>query len=219
MSTSAGSRLPYIWYSLWLKSLTHNHSTRAGPVRIHCVMTGVFGRKWKDCASVPKHWGFFKWTICKFWSLIKTHHLLVRNIINMIPYNGCSQMLHISLKTEKSFIAHPWCLLCIVGLEVYSAHDWGAATSGTARSSYLAWVGPVVLFTQHTVAKAAPHGRHRSGAESKILHTFSVTLSTSWQECYYFQTEDHTPLTKMHNAGTTVVHAIYYGRYNKPNVK
>ena len=55
MSTSAG-------YSLWLKSLTHNHSTRAGPVRIHCVMTGVFGRKWKGCASVPKHWGFFKWT-------------------------------------------------------------------------------------------------------------------------------------------------------------
>ena len=49
----------HIWYSLWLKSLTPNHSTRAGPVRIHCVMTGVFGRKWKGCA---KHWGFFKWT-------------------------------------------------------------------------------------------------------------------------------------------------------------
>ena len=52
----------HIWYSLWLKSLTHNHSTRAGPVRIHCVMAGVFGRKWKGCASVPKHWGFFKWS-------------------------------------------------------------------------------------------------------------------------------------------------------------
>ena len=52
----------HIWYSLWVKSLTHNHSTRADPVRIHCVMTGVFGRKWKGCASVPKHWGFFKWT-------------------------------------------------------------------------------------------------------------------------------------------------------------
>ena len=52
----------HIWYSLWLKSLTHNHSTRAGPVRIHCVTMGVFGRKWKGCASAPKHWGFFKWT-------------------------------------------------------------------------------------------------------------------------------------------------------------
>ena len=31
----------HIWYSLWPKSLTHNHSTRAGPVRIQCVMTGV----------------------------------------------------------------------------------------------------------------------------------------------------------------------------------
>ena len=53
-------------------------------------------------------------------------------------------MLHISFKMEKSFIAHPWRLLCVVGLEEYSAHDWRAATSGTARSSYLAWVGPVV---------------------------------------------------------------------------
>ena len=81
---------------------------------------------------------------CKFWSLIKTHHLLVCNIINMMPYNGCSQMLHFSHKTEKSFIAHPGRLLCVVGLEEYSAHDWRAATSGTARSSYLARVGPVV---------------------------------------------------------------------------
>ena len=85
--------------------------------------------------------------ICKFWSLIKTHHLLVCNIINMMPYNGCSQMLHISLKTEKSFIAHLWRLLCVVGLEEYSAHDWRAATSGTARSSYLARVGPVCQTT------------------------------------------------------------------------
>ena len=53
-------------------------------------------------------------------------------------------MLHISLKTEKSFIAHPWRLLCVVGLEEYSAHDWRAATSGTARSSYLARVEPVI---------------------------------------------------------------------------
>ena len=83
--------------------------------------------------------------ICKFWSLIKTHHLLMCNIIYMMPYTGCSEMLHISLKTEKSFIAHPWRLLCVVGLEEYSAHDWRAATSGTARSSYLARVGPVVL--------------------------------------------------------------------------
>ena len=52
----------HIWYLLWLKSLTHSHSTRAGPLKIHGVMTGVFGRKWKGCASVQKHWGFFKWT-------------------------------------------------------------------------------------------------------------------------------------------------------------
>ena len=43
----------HIWYSLWLKSLTHNHSTRAGPVRIHCVMAGMFDRKWKG----SEHYG------------------------------------------------------------------------------------------------------------------------------------------------------------------
>ena len=67
--------------------------------------------------------------ICEFWSLIKTHDLLVCNIIKTLPYNGCSQMVSISLKTKKSFIAHPWCLLSVVGLEKYSAHDWRAATS------------------------------------------------------------------------------------------
>ena len=29
------------------------------------------------------------------------------NTIKMALYNGCSQLLHISLKAEKSFIAHP----------------------------------------------------------------------------------------------------------------
>ena len=37
--------LCHIWYSLGPKSLTHNHSTCAIPVKIRCVMTGVFDRK------------------------------------------------------------------------------------------------------------------------------------------------------------------------------
>ena len=99
--------------------------------------------------------------ICKFWSLIKTRHLLVCNIINMMPCNGCSQMLHIWLKTEKSFIAYPWRLLCVVGLEEYSAHDCRAATSGTARSSYLARVGPVFRTTR--LSSHAVHSRVVTG--------------------------------------------------------
>ena len=68
-------------------------------------------------------------------------------------------MLHISLKTEKYFIAHPWRLLCVVGFEEYSAHDWRAVTSGTARSSYLARVGPVVERILHKlVTKGEPKG-------------------------------------------------------------
>ena len=45
----------HIWYSLGLMSLTHNHSTPAGPVRICGVMTGMFDRKWKGRVSAPKH--------------------------------------------------------------------------------------------------------------------------------------------------------------------
>ena len=132
----------HIWYSLWLKSLTHNHSTREDPL----CHDGRVRQEVKGLCECPEALGIFQMyleNICKFWSLIKTHHLLVCNIINMMPYNGCSQMLHISLQTEKSFIAHHWRLLCVVGLEEYSAHDWRAATSSTARSSYLARVGPV----------------------------------------------------------------------------
>ena len=58
----------------------------------------------------------------------------------------------ITFKMEKSFIAHPWIQRSVVGLEEYSAHDWRAATSGTARSSYLARVGPVTTSTWSTAA-------------------------------------------------------------------
>ena len=67
----------HIWYCLWPKSLTHNLSTRAGPGRVRFVMTGMFDRKWKGRACVPKHWKFlngFK-TYLQFLLLIKTHDL------------------------------------------------------------------------------------------------------------------------------------------------
>ena len=112
----------------------------------------VFDRKWEGRASAPKHWEFFNGlqNICEFWSLIKTHDLLMCNIIKMMSYKCCSQMLCISLKTEKSFIAHPWCLLSVAGLE-YEFSSWLASPDlGTARSSYLARVGPVVWYTTTT---------------------------------------------------------------------
>ena len=39
--------------------------------------------------------------ICKFWSLIKTHQLLVCIIINMMPYNGCSHCCIFRLKRKN----------------------------------------------------------------------------------------------------------------------
>ena len=65
------------------------------------------------------------------------------NIIEKIPFMVYLEIQCITFKKEKSFIAHPWIQRSVVGLEGYSAHDWRAATSGTARSSYLARVGPV----------------------------------------------------------------------------
>ena len=65
------------------------------------------------------------------------------NIIEKIPFMVYLEIQCITFKMEKSFIAHPWIQRSVVGLEEYSAHDWRAATSGTARPSYLARVGPV----------------------------------------------------------------------------
>ena len=66
------------------------------------------------------------------------------NIIEKIPFMVYLEIQCITFKVEKSCIAHPWIQRSVVGLEEYSAHDWRAATSGTARSSYLARVGPVL---------------------------------------------------------------------------
>ena len=51
------------------------------------------------------------------------------NIIEKIPFMVYLEIQCITFKTEKSFIAHPWIQLSVVGLEEYSAHDWRAATS------------------------------------------------------------------------------------------
>ena len=51
------------------------------------------------------------------------------NITEKIPFMVYLEIQCITFKTEKSFIAHPWIQLSVVGLEEYSAHDWRAATS------------------------------------------------------------------------------------------
>ena len=127
----------HIWYSLWLKShwpITIQHM----PAQWWSIVS------WRACLAGSERAARVSQSTGDFSNGLR----LVCNIINMMPYNGCSQMLHISLKTEKSFIAHPWRLLCVVGLEEYSAHDWRAATSGTARSRYLSRVAPVVWLAQ-----------------------------------------------------------------------
>ena len=50
------------------------------------------------------------------------------DIIKMKPYTGYSQILRISLKTEKKIITHPWCLQSVVGLELIH-WGWSAATA------------------------------------------------------------------------------------------
>ena len=72
----------------------------------------------------------------------------MRNIIKMMQYNGYSQILRISLKTEKSFIARPWCLQPIVGLECIH-WGWSAAINTVRSDSYLAWVRSVISTIRH----------------------------------------------------------------------
>ena len=138
----------HIWYSFGLKSLTHNNnSTCAGPVRIHCVMTGMFDRKWKGCTSVSKYWDFFYWILKIFANF--DHWLKRMTCWCAISLRSCHIMAihtcYALYKTKKSFIAHPWCLQSVVGLECIH-WGWSAAIArwgGEVRDSYLAWVRPV----------------------------------------------------------------------------
>ena len=70
---------------------------------------------------------------------------------------------------EKSFIAHPWIQRSVVGLEEYSPHDWRAATSDTARSSYLARVGPVARIISLRRVLEPNSGRSHGSADTLPL--------------------------------------------------
>ena len=93
------------------------------------------------------------------------------NIIEKMPFMVYLEIQCITFKMEKSFIAHPWIQRSVVGLEEYSAHDWRAATSGTARPSYLARVGPVA----HTLPYMT------EGCESEV----SLVLQTLRQPAHW----------------------------------
>ena len=65
-----------------------------------------------------------------------THDFLMCNIIKMMLRYGCSQMLHISFKTEKSFISHSWCLQSVVGLGCIH-WGWSAAPARWGQGQLL----------------------------------------------------------------------------------
>ena len=96
----------HIWYSLGPKSLTHNHSTRAGPVKIRCVMTGVFDRKWEGCDSVPKHWGCFKLTLKIFANF--DPWLKRMTCWCVISLRRCRKMAVHSLRSIQLMTGEPW---------------------------------------------------------------------------------------------------------------
>ena len=99
------------------------------------------------------------------------------NIIEKIPFIVYLEIQCITFKTEKSFIAHPWIQGSVVGLEEYTAHDWRAATSGTTRSSYLVWVGPVEITSESHVHMV--HFVKRSPGEKKTRPSIAQNITTT----------------------------------------
>ena len=107
-------------------------------------MTGMFDRKWKGRASVPKLWKFFKRIQILFANF--DYWLKRRTLWYVISLKWCRKMaVHkcYTLKTEKPFYRPP--LFPAVRCwpwEVFSS--WLASRDlGTARSSFLARVGSV----------------------------------------------------------------------------
>ena len=102
-------------------------------------MTGMFDRKWKGCTSVPKHWEFFKWTS----KIFETFDPWLKRITCwcVISLRWCLKMaIHkyyaILLKRKKSFIAHPWCLQSVVGLQCIR-WGWSAVTAQWSQGQLL----------------------------------------------------------------------------------
>ena len=110
---------------------------------------------WRVCSTevrrlceCPEALGMFKMdftNICEFWSLIKTHNLLVCNIIKTMPYNGCPQMVRISLKTKKK-IYRPRLMPAVRCWSWVLTWVGQPLQHGEVRDTNLAWVRPVGLF-------------------------------------------------------------------------
>ena len=123
-----------------LKSLTHNHSTRAEPVWRHWAMANIRYRKWKGNGNVPKHCDFLKLHICEFWSPMKTLYSLKCNIIKLTSCNDSSQVQCIKWKTLSS--PTPGVCSPLLALNVFTRAGQ-PLQHGEARDSNLALVGPV----------------------------------------------------------------------------
>ena len=134
------------WYSLGPKSLTQHHLTPAGPVRICCVMTGMFDRRRKGRASVPKHREIFKWTSRIFtnfdqWFSRMTSWYSVISLkwCRMMAFHKCYAS---RLKRKNIFSRTPDACSPLLALSVFIG-DGQPLRHGEVRNIYLAWVRPV----------------------------------------------------------------------------
>ena len=134
----------HIWYSLGLKSLTHNHTTRAGPVRIRCVMRGMFERKWKGRASVPKHWEFFKWTLKFFANFDQWLHCMTCWCVISLRWCHIMAIHKYYAICLKRLSPTPDACSPLLALSVFIGAGQPLQHS-EVRGSYLAWVRPVFI--------------------------------------------------------------------------
>ena len=139
----------HIWHSLGMKSFTHDHSTRAGPVWIHCVLTCMFDRKWKGRASVPKHWELFKWIEVIFanfdcWLKRITCWCVISLVwCRIMAIHKCYAF---PLKRENLLSPTPDACGPLLALSVFIGAGQ-PLQHGEVTDSYLAWVRFVVLIT------------------------------------------------------------------------
>ena len=147
MSTSAGSRVPYMVF--------------VGPVNPLCH-DGQFDKKWKGCASVPKHWEFFKWTynISNFdhwlkrmtcWCVISLRWCRIMAVKKCCTFRSKNGKIFYRPPLMPAVRCWPWGVISswvanrgACGLECIH-WCWSAAQHAEVRDSYLARMGPVVL--------------------------------------------------------------------------
>ena len=152
-------------------------------MRISCVMTGIFDRKWKGRTSVPKHWEFFKWTLkifANFDHWLKCMTCVCVISLRWLPIMAIHKCYAIRLKLKNLLSPTPHACSPLLALSIFIGAGQ-PLQHGEVRDSYLAWVRPVVPSV--TILSGGQDIEWKTGLQRMLM--YSINDSSHWLHVNY----------------------------------